>query len=657
MTLRERLFRRTQRLQAFKPELKVPTPKERLKHWCTYADSHMANSKLVSRLLPQLGFLEYWLKKGGILVELRSYVNLIFYSIRTVAISAFILFFGLGLIFLLPSTILLPSFPLPPFLSSISISYQVPPLLLGFVYMFIRVLLVLPMVILISIVAAVVTGLLFVFYPYSKMVERRAKFEIEAPFASAYMSILSSAGSPPARVFERMAVTASLFGEIGKEVKIIARDIVLFGRGMIEALEAACFRSPSESWSDLLKGTFGTIQSGGDISRYFHEATLSLMELRKTEFERYKEVLSRYAVVTNSVLCVGPLLIAIMLCVMGIFGGAVAGVPITILLVALAFGIIPAIAVSLVLMLDAITPPLGKGGLPDDVAKARQWAKRFFYIFIVFGSGATGALAIIAYFPPISQYMPFTIPYLHVLVPVFTSVIIGLVPFILWDLRFRWWRNKIERNLPNLLRDVAEAQKTGMSFIAALQRASEKDYGPLSKEMHKVCLKMAAGVTYEEALTSMAYRIKSRLVDQATTLIVEAGRSGGNVQKLMDQIATYINDLQTMDQRRKAELKGFEYEVYAMFGVFLFSLTMIFTVLISSMPNTATTASASPFPFSIGVDKELYRVLFFAVSASEGVASGLVAGKLGEGTVYGGIRHVVILLALTLITFVVFVRI
>jgi len=656
MTLRERLFRRSERLQALKLRAsKVPTAKERLKRWCTYADSHMANSKLVPRLLPQLGFLEDWLKKGGILVDFRSYVNLIFYSVRTVAISAFILLFTLGLIFLLPSTILLPSLPLPPFLSSIS--YQVPPVLLGYVYMLIRVLVVLPMVILITIAAAVTTGLLLVFYPYSKMVERRAKFEIESPFASAYMSILSSAGSPPARVFERMAVTASLFGEIGKEVKIIARDIVLFGRGIIEALEAACFRSPSESWSDLLKGTFGTIQSGGDISRYFHEATLSLMELRKTEFERYKEVLSRYAVVTNSVLCVGPLLIAIMLCVMGIFGGAVAGVPITILLVMLAFGIIPAIAVSLVLMLDAITPPLGKGGLPDEVAMARQWARRFFYIFVVFGSAATGALAIISYFPPISQYMPFTIPYLHVLVPVFTSVIIGLVPFIIWDLRFRWWRNKIERNLPNLLRDVAEAQKTGMSFIAALQRASEKDYGPLSKEMHKVCLKMAAGVTYEEALTSMAYRIKSRLVDQATTLIVEAGRSGGNVQKLMDQIATYINDLQTMDQRRKAELKGFEYEVYAMFGVFLFSLTMIFTVLISSMPNTATTASASPFPFSMGVDKELYRVLFFAVSASEGVASGLVAGKLGEGTVYGGIRHVVILLALTLITFVVFVRI
>jgi flagellar protein FlaJ len=615
----------------------------------------MANSKLVPRLLPQLGFLDFWLKKGGILVDFHGYVNLIFYFVRTVAISAFILFFTLGLIFLLPSTILLPSFPLPPFISSFS--YQVPPLLLGFVYMLIRVLVVLPMVILITIAATVITGLLLVFYPYSKMVERRTKFEIESPFASAYMSILSSAGSPPARVFERMAETASLFGEIGTEVKIIARDIVLFGRGIIEALEAACFRSPSESWSDLLKGTFGTIQSGGDISRYFHEATLSLMELRKTEFERYKEIISRYAVVTNSVLCVGPLLIAIMLCVMGIFGGTLAGVPITILLVVLAFGIIPAIAVSLTLMLDAITPPLGRGSLPDDVARARQWARRFFYISITFGSAATIALAIIGYFPPISQYMPFTIPYITVLVPVFTSVIVGLVPFIFWDLRFRWWRNKIERNLPNLLRDVAEAQKTGMSFIAALKRASEKDYGPLSKEMHKVCLQMASGVTYEEALTSMAKRIKSRLVDQATTLIVEAGRSGGNVQKLMDQIATYITDLQTMDQRRRAELKGFEYEVYAMFGVFLFSLTMIFTVLISSIATTATTTASAAFPFSVRIDKELYRVLFFAVASSEAAAAGLVSGKLGEGTVYGGLRHVAILLAATLVVFLVFVRI
>jgi len=342
---------------------------------------------------------------------------------------------------------------------------------------------------------------------------------------------------------------------------------------------------------------------------------------------------------------------------MGIFGGSLAGIPITTLLVVLAFGIIPAIAACLTLMLDAITPPFGRGGLPEDMVRARQWARRIFFISITVGSVATIVLAILGYFPPVSQYMPYVIPYITVITPVIASVVVGLVPFIFWDLRFRWWRNKIERNLPNLLRDVAEAQKTGMSFIAALTRASEKDYGPLSKEMHRVCTQMASGVTYEEALTSMAKRIKSRLVDQATTLIVEAGRSGGNVQKLMDQIATYITDLQTMDQRRRAELKGFEYEVYAMFGVFLFSLTMIFTVLISSIATTATTTASAAFPFSVRVDKELYRVLFFTVAASEATAAGLVAGKLGEGTVYGGLRHVAILLAATLFAFLVFVRI
>lgn len=73
-----------------------------------------------------------------------------------------------------------------------------------------------------------------------------------------------------------------------------------------------------------------------------------------------------------------------------------------------------------------------------------------------------------------------------------------------------------------------------------------------------------------------------------------------------------------------------------------------------SLPDAGTGTSGSPGGITDGIgdiDVAAYEQLFFHAAAIQAVCSGLVAGQLGEGSVRDGVKHVVVLLALTLVAF------
>ena len=72
------------------------------------------------------------------------------------------------------------------------------------------------------------------------------------------------------------------------------------------------------------------------------------------------------------------------------------------------------------------------------------------------------------------------------------------------------------------------------------------------------------------------------------------------------------------------------------------------------MPGPAFPAARGGIADGIDdIDVDAYEQLFFHAASIQAVCSGLVAGQLGEGSINDGVKHVVVLLALTLVTFLV----
>jgi flagellar protein FlaJ len=121
-------------------------------------------------------------------------------------------------------------------------------------------------------------------------------------------------------------------------------------------------------------------------------------------------------------------------------------------------------------------------------------------------------------------------------------------------------------------------------------------------------------------------------------VIIEASRSGGRVEKVFGPIEKFVETNLTFDKERKTQTRPYIAITYVAFFVFLFTIVMLFKSFFVRMSELSTTEFTS-----IMTPEEARRV-FFHMSIIQAFFGGLMAGKMGEGTVGAGLKHSVILL-------------
>lgn len=201
------------------------------------------------------------------------------------------------------------------------------------------------------------------------------------------------------------------------------------------------------------------------------------------------------------------------------------------------------------------------------------------------------------------------------------------------------WKRSIDKHLPDLFRSIVQAQKSGMTLPQAVEEASKRDYGPMSKELERMVTQMSWGVSFEDALRSFSKRVDTALVRQTVPLIIEAQHSGGQVEKVFEPLETFVQSTLTFDEERKTQTRPYLAIIYVAFFVFLFTII----ILLKSFFVDITDFQLSQFEM---MPAEEAKHLFFHMSSIQAFFGGLVAGKMGEGTVGGGLKHSVILLVI-----------
>ncbi len=208
-------------------------------------------------------------------------------------------------------------------------------------------------------VAAIAWAVSFVFlyavYPAIKASNRRALLEGELPFVTSFMSVLIEAGLTPEKVFEIISMIEALEG-FSWEARMIVRDIKLLGRDLVQALQAAAQRSPSPLLTNLFEGMISTITSGGDLAGYLRMETRDTLILRRIILRQFIDTLGIIAEIQMSAVVVFPLLMIIMLGLMAMMGGGIAGLNPVFLMRLMIYVLLPMIAAILLLLTDAVSP-------------------------------------------------------------------------------------------------------------------------------------------------------------------------------------------------------------------------------------------------------------------------------------------------------------
>jgi flagellar protein FlaJ len=220
---------------------------------------------------------------------------------------------------------------------------------------------------------------------------------------------------------------------------------------------------------------------------------------------------------------------------------------------------------------------------------------------------------------------------------IFFAAIAGVTPPALISYIDYKWRKAIDEHLPDLFRSIVQAQETGMTLVQALQNAAKRNYGPLTAELKKMNVQISWGMPFEQALLNMGKRVNTVLVQRTVPMIIEASRSGGRVEKVFDPMGKFIQTTLMLDKERRTQTRPYIAIIYVAFFVFLFTIILLFRSFFTNMNGLSQLATAA-IPSS-----EMQRI-FFRMTSIQAFFGGLVAGKMGDGTVTAGLKHSLILM-------------
>jgi len=220
---------------------------------------------------------------------------------------------------------------------------------------------------------------------------------------------------------------------------------------------------------------------------------------------------------------------------------------------------------------------------------------------------------------------------------VFFAIVIAIVPISILNYIDFKWRKAVDEHLPDLFRSIVQAQETGMTLPQALEEASKRDYGPLTNELRKMTAQISWGMTFEEALLALGRRVNTILVQRTVPMIIEASHSGGHVERVFDPMGKFIQTTLLLEKERRAQTRPYIAIIYVAFFVFLFTIILLFKSFFVSIEGLPILGTAVMSP------EETQR-LFFHMTVIQAFFGGLVAGKMGEGTINAGLKHSVIMM-------------
>jgi flagellar protein FlaJ len=228
------------------------------------------------------------------------------------------------------------------------------------------------------------------------------------------------------------------------------------------------------------------------------------------------------------------------------------------------------------------------------------------------------------------------------------AILIVVVPSAVLDFWNQRWVDTIENQMPSFVRGISESQATGATITAAMDSVVQNKIvrHPLADEVKKISVQMSWGISFEEALRRFRDRIGILVVSRFTVLVLEASRSGGEIGKVFQATSGFMEGMKEIDSETDSEMRPYIMIVYTAFFVFLF----VALILVQSffMPLEGSQQILSTVTI-VGVRE--FKDFFYRTMLVSALMGGLMAGKIGERRVLGGLKHSIIMLVAGYIIF------
>jgi flagellar protein FlaJ len=235
------------------------------------------------------------------------------------------------------------------------------------------------------------------------------------------------------------------------------------------------------------------------------------------------------------------------------------------------------------------------------------------------------------------------------------AVIVGVLPFITAFLTEVGREKGKEEMFLEFARNLVESVKAGTPISKSIINVGKKDYGSLSPHIAKLSNQIAVGIPVSQALATFANDVKNRVVSRSVYLIIQAEKSGGHIDLILESTAKSVSEVEDLQKERQSSMYNLVIEGYIIFFIFLIIMIAVQVKFIPTMLQTVAEAGPSTGVGGLnfgaggggaGVSTELLGRLFLWLILVQGFFCGLVIGKLSEGSVKAGVKHSAIIVVM-----------
>lgn len=513
---------------------------------------------------------------------------------------------------------------------------------------------------------AAMTYQLVLSYPSIVASERGRKIDAALPHTTGFMHALSRSGVAVADIFRELSTRPDV-GEIQREAQNFRRDVEYLGHDPLTALRDLARTTPSKKFKGFIDVLASIIETGGEITPYFSTKCIEFQNVLKEENKKTIASLELLAELYVILIAFLPLLFLAIFLFIGFMPGQSVDIR---LLQVLAYGWIPVGSIAFAIIVSTTSPmrigrkarvlklpppykavPLMKGDKTDVALLQRLrgalWqtkVKRFLSnpfrefvqtpSYVLFFSGP--ATVIYLFFTPIKT------------ATLFIAFSIAFIPYIIaYEFRSRRG-SQIERALPDFLKSLSSASRSGLTLPRAIAVTSTAELGPLTTAVRRARADTQWGASASEALGRMEQRVAvSDVAARTITLIRKASEAEEDVSDVVNIALNDVEVKQTIAKERGTAMFVYKLIIIVTFAVFLVTVYFIVSSYLS-LPVGVTEIGGAKIS---GIDPSAVKLLFYHVLLLQGLFGGIVAGQMGSGDMKSGLKLSIAMCIITILVF------
>ena len=156
-------------------------------------------------------------------------------------------------------------------------------------------------------------------YPSLERKSSEAQIDYELPFATINMAAISGSMINPIKIFE-IIISSEEFPHVKRELTKLINEINVYGSDVVNALRNMAETTRSKKMSDWFKGLATTINSGGDLTKFFDTRSESLLFEYKINREKETKTAETFMDLYISIVIAAPMIFMLLLMMMKISG-------------------------------------------------------------------------------------------------------------------------------------------------------------------------------------------------------------------------------------------------------------------------------------------------------------------------------------------------